>query len=62
MSNKEETSKQEYEYVIEFLKEWIVGANLSDDDENARRGTRALIAFQADPDKNIFTDEVMKNE
>ena len=53
------SKRQEYDYVVEFLQEWINRANMEDDDENARRGTRALIAFQANLNKNIFTDGVI---
>lgn len=50
-------SKKEYNNVVEFLNNFICGANMNDDYENSVRASRALKAFCADIDMNIFTDE-----
>lgn len=50
-------SKKEYNNVIKFLNNFICGANMNDDYENSVRASRALKAFCADIDMNIFTDE-----
>lgn len=50
-------SKKEYDNVVEFLNNFICGANMNDDYENSVRASRALKAFCADIDMNIFTDE-----
>lgn len=50
-------SKKEYDNVVEFLNNFICGANMNDDYENSVRASRALKAFCADIDMDIFTDE-----
>ena len=55
--NELEQSKKEYDAVIEFLQDFIMGANMENDDENAIRAHRALRAFCADTNQNIFNDE-----
>lgn len=46
-----------YDHLIEFLQDFIIGANMENDDENAIRAYRALRAFCADTNQNIFNKE-----
>lgn len=62
--NEEETNKNSNEYnsVVDFLNNFISGAKMSDDFENELRASRALRAFEADPEMNIFSKEFITNE
>ena len=55
-------SAQEYKLFVEFVNSFITVARLSDDEENALRASRALRAFEADIEKNIFSEEFVKKE
>ncbi len=52
----------EYNSVVDFLNNFISGAKMSDDFENELRASRALRAFEADPEINIFSEEYVTNE
>lgn len=62
--NKKELSNEikEYNNVVEFLNNFISGAKMSDDFENEFRASRALKAFEANPEINIFSEEFITNE
>lgn len=55
-------SSNEYDSVVEFLNSFISGAKMSDDFENELRASRALRAFEANPEINIFSEEYITNE
>lgn len=55
-------SSNEYNSVVDFLNNFISGAKMSDDFENELRASRALRAFEADPEINIFSEEFITNE
>lgn len=55
-------NKKEYNTVVNFLQDFIIGAKMSDDFENELRASRALRAFEADPEANIFSEEYVTNE
>lgn len=62
--NKKELNQntKEYNDVVEFLNNFISGAKMSDDFENELRASRALKAFEANPEINIFSEEFITNE
>ena len=60
--NRDHTSNEEYQSFVEFVNNFIVGARMADDEENALRASRALRAFEADVEENIFSEEFVKNE
>ena len=55
-------SGREYKLFVEFVNSFITGARMCDDEENALRASRALRAFEADIDENIFSEEFVKKE
>lgn len=50
-------NKKAYKDVIEYLENVKSGANAMDDIEMMHRVDRALAAFKADVEDDIFTDE-----
>ena len=56
------TSAEEYQSFVEFVNQFIVGARMADDEENALRASRALRAFEASIEENIFSEEFVKKE
>lgn len=56
------TSAQEYKLFVEFVNSFITGARMCDDEENALRASRALRAFEAGIEENIFSEEFVKKE
>lgn len=62
IEDKENETENEYNSVVEFLNNFISGAKMSDDFENELRASRALRAFEADPEINIFSEEYVTNE
>lgn len=55
-------NKKEYNAVVNFLQDFITGAKMSDDFENEIRASKALRAFEANPEDNIFSDDFVTNE
>ena len=55
-------SEHEYKAFVEFVNSFIIGARMCDDDDNARRAQRALRAFNADPEMDIFSEEFKQHE
>lgn len=55
-------SEHEYKAFVEFVDSFIIGARMYDDDDNARRAQRALRAFKADPEMDIFSEEFKQYE
>lgn len=56
------TSAQEYKLFVEFVNSFITGSRMCDDEENALRASRALRAFEADIEENIFSEEFIRKE
>lgn len=55
-------SAEEYQSFVEFVNSFIIGARMADDEENALRASRALRAFEASIEENIFSEEFVKKE
>lgn len=60
--NRDYTSKEEYQSFVEFVNNFIIGARMCDDEENALRASRALRAFEASIEENIFSEEFVEKE
>lgn len=58
--NYDYTSIEEYQSFVEFVNNFIAGARMSDDEENAFRASRALWAFKADVEENIFSEDFIR--
>lgn len=54
-------SKQQYQVIKDYLEQAYTGARMSDDVEIQTRLARALIAFESDPEKDIFLDNVIED-
>ena len=54
-------SKQQYQVIKDYLEQAYTGARMSDDVETQTRLARALIAFESDPEKDIFLDNVIED-
>jgi hypothetical protein len=54
-------SKQQYQVIKNYLEQAYTGARMSDDIETQTRLARALIAFESDPEKDIFLDNVIED-
>ena len=52
-------SKQQYQVIKDYLEQAHTGAKMSDDIEMQTRLARAIIAFEANPEKDVFLDHVI---
>lgn len=53
--------QENYEKILEYLKTTHSGANAMRDPEVALRLERAIVAFEADLEENIFSEEFLRH-